>query len=270
MIRAVVCGAAGRMGCAIIRVIHQTEGIALAGALERPDSSLLGQDAGMICGVEKLGVVLTSDLAALLAHDADVLIDFTNPEATMEHMKLCARAKLAAVVGTTGLSPADRETLAKHARSAPVAFSPNFSLGVNVLFALAEMAARTLGRDYDAEIVETHHNRKKDAPSGTALRLAESVAKATGRELAQQAVYERHGMIGERRPGEIGIQTVRAGDIVGEHTLILAGPGERLELIHRAHSRENFARGAVKAALWIKDKKPGLYDMGDVLGLKAT
>jgi len=269
MIRAVVCGAAGRMGCALIRIIHQTGGMTLTGALERPDSPLLGEDAGLPAGLGPLGVVIEGDPAAALAHGADVLIDFTAPDPTIEHLKLCARAKVAAVVGTTGLSSAEKKVLAEKAHAIPVVFSPNFSLGVNVLFKLAELAARTLGPAYDAEIVEAHHNRKKDAPSGTALRLAEAVAGATSRDLGKVAVYGRQGMVGERRPDEIGIQSVRAGDIVGDHTLILAGPNERLELVHRAHSRENFAQGAVKAAQWVAGRKPGLYDMGDVLGLKG-
>jgi 4-hydroxy-tetrahydrodipicolinate reductase len=183
-------------------------------------------------------------------------------------MEFCAGRGIPVVVGTTGLNEEQKEALTMFANRAPTVFSPNMSVGVNLLFKLAATAATILGNEYDAEIVETHHRNKKDAPSGTALRLAETIAEALGRKLDEQAVYARHGMIGERSRSEIGIQTLRAGDIVGEHTLLLAGPGERIELTHRAHSRENFARGAVRAALWIADKEPGLYSMADVLGLE--
>ena len=267
MIRATVSGAAGRMGGAIIRAISEAEGIGLVGALERPDHPSLGQDAGRLAGLDDAGVEVVSNPIALL-EGSDVLIEFTSPRATLRNVEACADRKVAAVVGTTGLSAEEVEALTMFSSRTPVVFSPNMSLGVNLLFRLADLAARSLGGEYDLEIIEAHHRMKKDAPSGTALRLAEVVADATGPKLEDRAVYARHGMIGERTSGEIGIQTVRAGDIVGEHTLILAGPGERLELTHRAHNRDNFARGAVRAAVWVAGKPPGLHTMAEVLGLE--
>ncbi|UCG38259.1 MAG: 4-hydroxy-tetrahydrodipicolinate reductase [bacterium] len=267
MIRAAVAGACGRMGTAIIQAMETTQGIRLAGALEREGHPCLGQDAGLRASVGEKGVTVTADLDSIPSN-VQVLIDFTSPEGTLRNLEYCAGRGLAAVIGTTGLSEEQKEALVMFASRTPTVFSPNMSVGVNLLFKLAARAAAVLGDAYDAEIVETHHRMKKDAPSGTALRLAEAVAQARGRDLAGSAVYSRHGMIGERSRGEIGIQTLRGGDIVGEHTLLLAGPGERLELTHRAHSRDNFARGAVRAALWVTGKEPGLYGMDDVLGLK--
>lgn len=267
MVRAVVTGAAGRMGQAVIRIISRTDGIVLSGALEDGGNRFLGEDAGQLAGTERADVPLTSDVMALL-EAADVLIDFTFPRVALHHMESCARTGTAAVVGTTGFSPEETEAFNLFARQTRTVFAPNMSVGVNLLFRLAEMAARSLGDGFDVEIIETHHRMKKDAPSGTALKLAEVVAESLERDLAKDAVYSRHGMIGERTDREIGIQTVRAGDIVGEHTLLLAGPGERLELTHRAHSRENFAQGAVRAALWVAGQPNGLYGMADVLGLK--
>jgi 4-hydroxy-tetrahydrodipicolinate reductase len=266
MVKAVVSGAAGRMGKAIIRVLSGVEGIVLTGALEGEGNVSLGEDAGRMAGVGKAEVPLTTDIEPLLK-DADVLIDFTAPRAALKHMEACAETDVAVVVGTTGFSPEETEAFTLFAQRTRTVFAPNMSVGVNLLFKLAEMAALSLGDSYDVEIVEAHHRMKKDAPSGTALRLAEIVASALGRDLDADAVYTRHGMIGERTDNEIGIQTIRAGDIVGEHTLLLAGPGERLELTHRAHSRDNFAQGAVRAALWVVDQSPGLYSMADVLGL---
>jgi len=267
MIKTVVSGAAGRVGQAVIRTLSRTEGIVLTGALEGEKNVSLGEDAGQLAGVGMSGVPLTAGIETLL-EGADVLIDFTAPRASLHHMEACARTGTAAVVGTTGFSPEENEAFILFARQTRTVFAPNMSVGVNLLFRLAEMAARSLGDSYDVEIVETHHRMKKDAPSGTAIRLAEILASTLDRDLDADAVYSRHGMIGERTDKEIGIQTVRAGDIVGEHTLLLAGPGERLELTHRAHSRDNFAQGAVRAALWVADQPPGLYDMADVLGLK--
>ncbi|MDF1535647.1 MAG: 4-hydroxy-tetrahydrodipicolinate reductase [bacterium] len=267
MIRAIVAGAFGRMGTAVIGFIDSTPGIELAGALEREGHPQLGQALVRRGGSEAPPVRVTSRFEDL-PDDVDVLIDFTTPEATLRNLETCAEAGICAVIGTTGLNGEQKEALAIFAGRTPTVFAPNMSVGVNLLFQLAATAAAALGDDYDVEIIEAHHRMKKDAPSGTALRLAEIVAEALGRDLEKQAVYARHGMIGERTVEEIGIQTVRAGDIVGEHTLLLAGTGERIELTHRAHSRDNFARGAVRAALWVADRAPGLYSMADVLGLK--
>jgi len=266
MIRAAVSGACGRVGKAVIRAIHDTSGIVLSGALERKGHPDIDCDPGIIAGCGAGGLLVTSDISVVL-ENSDVLIDFTAPQAALRNMEACISAKAAVVVGTTGFSEEQREAVLMYAGQIPTVLSPNMSVGVNVLFRLAESAASALGNDYDMEIVEAHHRMKKDAPSGTALRLAEAAAEAQGKKLSDHAVYSRHGMIGERTTGEIGIQTVRAGDIVGEHTLILAGPGERLELTHRAHNRDNFAQGAVRAALWVCGKEPGLYSMFDVLGL---
>jgi 4-hydroxy-tetrahydrodipicolinate reductase len=254
------------MGTSIIKLIQETDDICFTGALERPGHPLLGKDVGRLAGCGESNIILVAD-AKELSSDTDVLIDFTSPEATMTNLAICADQGIASVIGTTGLSAEQRSVVEDCALKVPVVYSPNMSVAVNLLFKLAAMAAEALGEDYDAEIVETHHRMKRDAPSGTAVRLAEVVAKAKGRDPEKDLLYSRHGMIGERTDREIGIQTLRAGDIVGEHTLLLAGPGERLEITHRAHSRENFASGAVRAALWLKGKGPGLYTMGDVLGL---
>jgi 4-hydroxy-tetrahydrodipicolinate reductase len=266
VIRAAVAGACGRMGTAIIQALDASEGIELTGAIERPDHPcfLGGKDPmGTVCGK---GIPVVFDHASLPS-GLDVFIDFTTPEGTLKNVAYSAEHLIPAVVGTTGLTGEQVKTLTTLAHRVPVVFAPNMSIGVNLLFKLAATAAAVLGEAYDAEILETHHRMKKDAPSGTAIRLAESVAQARGRDLAETAVYERHGMIGQRAESEIGIQTLRAGDIVGEHTLLLAGPGERIELTHRAHSRENFALGAVRAAMWVIGKDPGLYSMAEVLGI---
>ncbi len=264
MIRAAVAGACGRMGNTIIQAIVSTEGIELAGALEHPEHPLLGQEISLP-GI--LPVTITSGPESI-STSVDVLIDFTTPEGSLNNLEACAELGIPVVIGTTGLGEEQKEAMHMFALRTPTVFSPNMSVGVNLLFKLAATAAAALGDNYDVEIVETHHRMKKDAPSGTALALAEVVAKTLGRSLADKAVYARHGMIGERSAGEIGIQTVRAGDIVGEHTLLLAGPGERIELTHRAHSRDNFAGGAIRAARWVIGKEPGMYSMADVLGLE--
>ncbi|UCF31973.1 MAG: 4-hydroxy-tetrahydrodipicolinate reductase [bacterium] len=269
MIRAALSGACGRMGTAIIRALGDTDGITLSGALEREGHPDEGRDAGDVAGMGDVGVMVTVDPFALLeSANVDVLIDFSAPQAALINLEGCADRGIAAVVGTTGFSPEQTEALQMFAQRTAMVLSPNMSVGVNVLFKIAQSAVGSLGPGYDAEIVEAHHRMKKDAPSGTALRLAEVVAGTLGRSLEQHAVYARKGVIGQRTDEEIGIQTVRGGDIVGEHTLILAGPGERLELTHRAHSRDNFARGAVRAALWVFGKPSGLYSMEDVLELE--
>ena len=266
MIKVAVAGACGRMGNAIIQAIGSTDGVQLGGALEHEEHPCLGQKVSAQ-DLPAGGVPITSGIESV-SSDVEVLIDFTTPEGSLRNLEVCAEVGLPSVIGTTGLGEEHKEALGMFALRTPTVFSPNMSVGVNVLFRLAAMAATALGDDYDVEIVEAHHRMKKDAPSGTALSLAEVVAQALGRNLADNAVYSRQGMIGERTTDEIGIQTIRAGDIVGEHTLLLAGPGERIELTHRAHSRDNFARGAIRAALWVVGKEPGMYSMADVLGLR--
>jgi 4-hydroxy-tetrahydrodipicolinate reductase len=263
--RIAVLGATGKMGCAIVRVIATDPQAGLAAAVERPGHPALGQDAGTAAGAAAAGVPIQAALPA--PGQAEVWIDFSIPAATMAAVPAAVAAKAALVVGTTGLGEAERQALAEAARQVPVVFAPNFSVGVNVLLKLVGDAARALGPAYDLEIVEAHHRAKRDAPSGTALRLGQALAEAAGRPLAQSARYERHGEIGARVEGEIGIQTVRGGDVVGDHTVYFLGIGERIEITHRATSRDTFAQGAVRAAIWVAGRAPGLYDMRDVLGL---
>ncbi len=269
MIKAVVTGAAGRMGSRIINVISSSDGISLSGAIERKDHPLVGQDACGPAGIPA-GAILTlisNDLVATLK-TGEVLIDFTFPEASLENIKACAELGKPVVIGSTGFSKEQLDVVKQYVQKIPCVLSPNMSIGVNLCFKILAEIAETIGEDYDMEIVETHHRMKKDAPSGTAVKMAQVLAAAVNRNLDEVGVYARKGMIGERTKKEIGIQTVRAGDIVGEHTVLFAGKGERIEITHRAHSRDTFAAGAVRAAKWIVGKKPGLYDMQDVLGLK--
>lgn len=269
LIKAVVTGAAGRMGSRIINVLSSSEGIRLHGAVERKGHPLIKQDACGPAGLPASGVlILISDDLHGTVKGGDVLIDFTHPEASMEHIKACAELRKPIVVGTTGFTKEQLDQVAKHAQAIPCVLSPNMSIGVNLCFKVLAEIAKTIGDDYDMEIVEAHHRMKKDAPSGTAVKMAQVIAKAVNRNLDEVGVYARKGMIGERSKKEIGIQTLRAGDIVGEHTVLFAGKGERIEITHRAHSRDTFAAGAVRAARWVVGKKPGLYDMQDVLGLK--
>jgi 4-hydroxy-tetrahydrodipicolinate reductase len=242
----------------------------VAGALEHPESPVLGRDAGEIAGIGTLQVPLVATLDELADCGADVMIDFTAPSATLAHVEWAAANNIAMVIGTTGLSPDDRRRLAAAAAKIPLVFAPNMSVGVNVLFKIVAEVAAILGDDFDVEILEAHHNQKKDAPSGTAVRLGEIVAQVLGRDYEKEAVFTRQGFVGARSRKEIGMQTLRAGDIVGEHLVMFGGMGERLEIIHRAHSRDNFAAGAVRAALWLEERGPGLYDMQDVLGLKTA
>lgn len=263
MIRMVVTGIAGRMGTEIVRSIRATDGARfVAGTVRRhgPAHEVSGQ----------LGLPVDDSLEAALGRGADVAIDFTSPEATVEHVAIARTAGVPLVIGTTGLSADQKKAIEEASREIPIVFAPNMSVGVNLLFRLAAEAARVLGEGYDVEIVEAHHRHKKDAPSGTALRLAEVVADSLGRDLAREACYGRHGVIGERPHGQIGIQTVRGGDVVGEHTLFFLGDGERVELTHKASSRGAFAEGAVRAALWVVGRAPGLYDMQDVLGFRQA
>lgn len=266
MVKAIVAGAGGRMGGRIISMIHGTEGIELAGAFERPDSDAVGRDAGEVAGVGTIGVPI-ADFLDKVIDSGDVIIDFTFHEATVKHARKAAEKGKAMVIGTTGFSSEEYDRIEQLASSFPCVLAPNMSVGVNLLYKLLETAAKVLGDDYDVEIVEAHHRMKKDAPSGTALQLGRVVASTLGRDFDKVAVYERHGLIGERSSQEIGIQTVRAGDIVGEHTVLFGGIGERVEITHKASSRDTFAKGAVRAAIWVADRPAGFYNMQDVLGL---
>ena len=264
MVNVVVTGAAGRMGREIVRLVLSTPGLALHGAVERPGPAV-GQDAAALAGAPAAGVAVVESLERALP-GAGAVIDFTHFDASAAHAERCAAAGVPIVIGSTGFTPEAKARVAEAARRIPVVLSPNMSVGVNVLFELVRQAALVLGDAYDVEIVELHHKKKKDAPSGTAVRLAEVAVEALGRDARQDLAFARHGMIGERPAREIGVQTVRGGDIVGEHTVYFCGDGERLELTHRATAREQFARGAVRAAAWVAGRAPGLYDMADVLG----
>jgi 4-hydroxy-tetrahydrodipicolinate reductase len=258
------------MGQTLLQAVVTEPDLKLAGALEVPASPLLGHDAGERSG-HRAGVVISADVPATLT-GADVLIDFTRPEGTLAHVAACARAGVAAVVGTTGLAAADRQALAEFANAIPIVFAPNMSVGVAVLLRLVQQAAKLLGEGYDVEIVEMHHRHKVDAPSGTALLLGEAAARALGRDLKTDGVFGRSGVTGERKPGAIGFASLRGGDVVGDHSVIFAGAGERLELTHKAGSRLNFAQGALRAARFVAAKRAagtkGLFDMQDVLGLR--
>ena len=264
--RLVVAGAAGRMGRVLIEIIRQTPGAHLAGAIEQPDSIAIGQDAGLLAGCGQMGVAISGDaLAAVVG--ADGILDFTSPQSTVELTALAAQARLVHVIGTTGLSADDLAKIEAAARHAIIVRSGNMSLGVNLLAALVKKAARTLGTDYDVEIVEMHHRMKVDAPSGTALLLGAAAAEGRGTALEGHSIRARDGHTGLRKIGDIGFASLRGGTVIGDHKVILAGPSERIELSHIAEDRNIFARGAVQAALWGKNQKPGLYSMADVLGL---
>jgi 4-hydroxy-tetrahydrodipicolinate reductase len=267
MIKVVVTGAAGRMGTQIARMVRATEGLELFGAVERPGVAV-GQDVGVIAGLGPVGVIIVDDLAKALP-GADVVIDFTSHEASARHAEVCAERGVALVIGSTGFTSEAKARVAAAAKRIPIVLSPNMSVGVNVLFELVRQAAKVLGDAYDVEIVELHHKKKRDAPSGTAVRLGEVAAEALGRAPKDAFAFSRHGIIGERPPWQIGLQTVRGGDVVGEHTVYFFGEGERVELTHRATSRDQFARGAVRAAQWIVGKPAGIHDMAAVLGLGA-
>ena len=268
MTRIAIVGAGGRMGKALIEACAQTEGVNLTVATEHPSSSLIGTDAGEVAGVGKTGVTIAATLNEA-ANDFDVLIDFTRPEACLLHLNWCVAHGKKIVIGTTGFDDAGKAAIAKAAEKISVVFAPNMSVGVNLCLKLLDMAARVLGDSADIEIMEAHHRHKIDAPSGTALRMGEVVANALGRDLKECAVYGREGVTGERDRQTIGFATVRAGDVVGDHTVLFADVGERIEITHKASSRMTFAKGAVRAAGWLHDKQTGLFDMQDVLGLKA-
>jgi 4-hydroxy-tetrahydrodipicolinate reductase len=260
-----VFGAGGKMGRAITRAICRNPGSSLAAAIERKESPDVGADAAVLAGMDAKGILVSTDRPA--AGVADVWIDFSVPAATLANVEAAVAAKASMVIGTTGLSPADKDAIFKAGATIPIVLAPNFSVGVTVLLQLVADAARLLGESYDIEIVETHHRDKRDAPSGTALRLGEAVAEARKQVLADVARFDRHGDIGPRTSKEIGMQTLRGGDVVGDHTVHFMGQGDRVEITHKASSRDTFAVGSVRAALWLARKPAGLYDMRNVLGL---
>lgn len=266
MTKVIIAGAAGRMGRRIGAMVASHSKLELVGGFEQPGSPFVGQDIGEVGGYGTQGVKISAGLESVI-DQGDVVIDFTFHEATLEFAGICEEHKTNMVIGTTGLSQDNLDELRTRANSIAIVQSANMAVGVNVMFKVAKKIAAILGNDYDMEIVEAHHNQKKDAPSGTALRLGEMLAEGVGRDLSEVGVYERNGIIGERSKSEIGIQTIRGGDIVGEHTIYYCGPGERIELTHRAHNRDNFARGAAEAAAWLADKSTGMFTMFDVLGL---
>jgi len=267
MIKVIIAGAAGRMGGRLVALMEESAALTLVAAVEKKGHVAVGEDAGKLARCSSNLVTIEDDLSACIGR-GEVIIEFSSPEATLEHMRIAAQHHKPMVIGTTGFSAAELDELRALARQLPCVFSPNMSVGVNLLFKVIAEMARALHEDYDIEVIEAHHRLKKDAPSGTALKLAEVLAKSLGKDLAQAAVYTRKGMIGERKRGEIGIQSIRAGDIVGDHTVIFGGMGERLELTHRAQSRDTFARGALRAARWVVKQPPGLYEMLDVLCLR--
>jgi len=262
----IVCGVGGRMGGAVVRAIRQSDDCRLVAAIDKPGSARVGKDAGEISAAGHLGIAVTDNLESALGLKS-VIIDFSYPAASLEFLRSAAKKHVPIVIATTGFDPKQLAEIKRLARRVPTLLSANNSLGVNLLISLVGRAAKMLGDDYDVEIVEAHHRFKKDAPSGTALALGRAVAAALGRDLDKVVVNGRRGIVGERDKKEIALLSVRAGDIVGEHTVIFGGIGERLEFIHRAHSRETFARGALRAAQWLAKRKPGLYGMQDVLGL---
>lgn len=266
MIRTVVTGVAGRMGRSIVRFVRDSDDMELVGATERPGSAHLGLDVGLACRLGALEIPVAEDLAKAIGKGAEVVIDFSSAEASAGHARICADLGIPLVVGTTGFSARDKEEIVGAAKRIPVLMAPNMSVGVNLMLRLAAQAAKVLGAAYDVEVLEMHHRLKKDAPSGTAVRLGEVLAEHLGRDPATSFRLSRAGPIGERPDGEIGIQSLRGGDVVGEHTVFFVGEGERLEITHRASSRDQFALGAVRAARFLVGKPPGIYDMSSVLG----
>jgi 4-hydroxy-tetrahydrodipicolinate reductase len=266
-IQVAINGAAGRMGRCLIQAVKETEGLELAAAIDRADSSLIGVDAGELAGVGKLGVDISHDVAAA-TKIADIIIDFTLPEVTLSLLPYCAQNQCRPIIGTTGFDAAQKQTIDATAGKIATILAPNMSVGVNLSLKLLDLAARVLGDSVDIEIIEAHHRHKVDAPSGTALRMGEVVADALGRDLKDCAIYGREGRTGERDRNTIGFATVRAGDVVGDHTVLFAAEGERLEITHKASSRMTFAYGAMRAASWLAERQTGLFDMQDVLDLR--
>lgn len=267
MLNVSVLGASGRMGRSLLACITENKDFRLVGALTEPSDPALGQDAGVSAGLESLGVLLLDNRTQVL-EKAEVAIDFTLPGATRANLAACVDSKTALVIGTTGLGEEDFKSLREVAGQIPLVYGRNMSIGVNVFMDLVRRAARALGEEYDAEILDAHHSQKVDAPSGTALALGEEVAKARGRTLEELGIKTRVGQAGPRAPNSIGFSVIRAGNIVGDHSVLLASPDERIELVHRATDRKTFARGALRAATWVYGKDPGFYSMKDVLGLQ--
>ena len=265
-LRIAVAGASGRMGRMLVEAVAASDDLVLAGALDAAGSPALGQDAGAALGRRPLGVTITSDLATGLA-DAQVLIDFTRPQGTLAHLEACRARGVKAVIGTTGFSPDQKAQIQAHAEHLAIVLAPNMSVGVNVVLRLLDLAARAFDTGYDIEVIEAHHRHKVDAPSGTALEMGRVLAHALGRDLDACAVYARHGVTGEREPSSIGFSSIRGGDIVGDHTVLFAGDGERIEITHRSSSRAGYAQGSLRAARFLVAQPPGLYGMDRVLGL---
>ncbi|EQA07307.1 4-hydroxy-tetrahydrodipicolinate reductase [Glaesserella parasuis] len=261
-----VVGAGGRMGRQLIQAVNNAEGVELGAAFERKGSSLVGADAGELAGIGHLGVTVTDDLASQLNH-FDLLIDFTRPEGTLEHIAFCVAHNKKMVIGTTGFDDAGKQAIKSASEEISIVFASNYSVGVNLVFKLLEKAAKVMGDYCDIEVIEAHHRHKVDAPSGTALSMGEHIAKTLGRDLKTHGVFAREGITGERKRDEIGFATIRAGDVVGEHSVWFADEGERIEIAHKASSRMTFANGAVRAAKWLQTKQNGLFDMTDVLDL---
>jgi 4-hydroxy-tetrahydrodipicolinate reductase len=267
MIRVAITGASGRMGRNLIDAVNQAEGLTVAAAIERSESSLIGADAGELAGIGCLGIAIVASVESVV-NDFDVLIDFTVPDATVSNLAVCVTHHKKIVIGTTGFDQAGLEAIDRAADSIAILFAANYSVGVNLCLKLLKQAAEVLNDDYDVEIIEGHHRYKIDAPSGTALRMGEVVAEALGRDLKTCAVYGREGITGARDPSTIGFATIRAGDIVGDHTVLFATEGERVEITHKASSRMTFAKGAARACGWLMSKDKGLFDMQDVLNLR--
>ena len=264
MIRVIINGACGRMGRLIIQGVSQQDDMELAGAIEYPEHPQIGSDAGVVAGIGDIGVPITGELGDVL-QDADVVIEFSKPEATLEHLRQVVNADKAMIIATTGYDPDELATITELASQIRCVMAPNMSLGVNVMIQALELIAKALGDDYDIEVIEAHHNHKADSPSGTALRLAETVAAALERDLDEVGVYGRHGIVGARPKKQIGIHAVRGGDIAGDHTVLFATEGEQLSVVHRAHSPEAFAKGALRAARWVINAPKGLHDVSEVL-----
>ena len=264
MIRVIINGACGRMGRLIIQGISQQADMQLVGAIEYPEHPQIGSDSGVVAGIGDIGVPITGELEDVLGN-ADVVIEFSKPEATLEHLQQVVNADKAMIIATTGYDPDELATVKELASQIRCVMAPNMSLGVNVMIQALELIAKALGDDYDIEVIEAHHNHKADAPSGTALRLAETVAEALDRDLDEVGVYGRHGIVGARPKKQIGIHAVRGGDIAGDHTVLFATEGEQLSVVHRAHSPEAFAKGAIRAARWVVDAPKGLHDISEVL-----
>lgn len=262
----IVCGVGGRMGAAVVRVLQQCQGVTLTAAIDKPASPRIGRDAGEVAAAGRLGVAISDDILPYLKPKS-VIIDFTNVEATLRYVRAAVRKQVPVVIGTTGFTAKQLSEIRSQAQQTPILLSANMSLGVNLLISLLGKVVKALGEDYDVEIIEAHHRFKKDAPSGTAIAMGRAMAQALNRDLDAVGIHGRSGIIGKRNHEEIALLSVRAGDIVGEHTVIFGGIGERLEFIHRAHSRDTFARGAVRAAQWLAEQKNGLYSMEDVLKL---